>query len=212
MPGKLYLTSGGYIDGQYGEKMDKVFKEECSNKRILIVDNGTITGSNKKGPMNAKENFNEIGAEVDIITLTQDNLDIIFDYDVIYISGGDCAPLAFLADTTDAGEYLLKYLSKGGIVVGESSGSILFGNDFKWYYDVKKGTKPKYDVVLPSWKGLGLVDDIIYPHYDKANDSQKEKIREYCKENNVNINCMEDDDWIEYNYLDLVKKNTNNRR
>lgn len=205
MEGKLYLTSGGYIDGAYGEKMYKVFSEECSNKRVLLVDNATITGSNTGGPSKIIKNFNNIGASVDQITLDSDNLDVLADYDVVYFTGGDCAPLAYLANNSQLKDKIMNYLSKGGVVIGESAGSILFGPSFKWYYDVKKGTKPKYDIELPSYTGLGIVSDYIYPHYNKANDSQKEKISEYCKLNNVKINCMEDDCFLEYSYLQLKK-------
>lgn len=206
MKGCLYLTSGGYIDGQYGEKMGEIFENVCSNKKVLLIDNATITGSNTKGPMNIIKNFNNIGAQVDRITLDSNNFNMIFDYDIVYITGGDCAPLAYLAMYEDIAKAFTKYLTEGGIVFGESAGSIFFGQDFKWYYDVKKGTKPKYDIELPSWSGLGLVDVKLYPHYNKADDNQKNKIDIYCEENNCEILCMKDDDFVVINNL-LTKNN-----
>ena len=208
MKGNLYLTSGGFIDGQYDEKMGEIFQNVCSNKKVLLIDNATITGSNTKGPANIIKNFNNIGASVDRITLDSDNLDVIFGYDVVYVTGGDCAPLAYLAMDEDVSKTFTKYLNEGGIVFGESAGSIFFGKDFKWYYDVKKGTKPKYDVELPSWSGLGLVDIKLYPHYNKADDNQKGKIKNYCKDNNCEILCMKDDDFL---IIDNLFINSNKR-
>lgn len=207
MEGKLYLTSGGYIDGAFGEKTGKVFEDVCSNRSVLLVDNATVTGSNTRGPGKIIKNFNNIGASVDQITLDSDNLDVLANYDIVYFTGGDCAPLAYLASNSQLKDKIMNYLSKGGVVIGESAGSILFGSSFKWYYDLKRGTKPKYDIELPSYDGLGIVSDYIYPHYNKASDTQIEKIREYCKVNSIKINCMEDDCYLEYSYLQLKKNN-----
>ena len=94
------------------------------------------------------------------------------------------------------------------MIIGESAGSIIFGEDFKWYYDVKKGTKPKYDIKLASYKGLGLIDEKIYPHYNKANEEQRTKIEDYEKRKNVIISKMNDGDWFEEiflnNNIDLI--------
>lgn len=211
MKEKLYLTSGGFIDGAYGEMMENSFKRVCSGKKVLLIDNATTTGSNTKGPDSIINNFTRIGAQVDRVTLNSDNLDIIFDYDVVYVTGGDCAPLAYLAMDDRVREKFVKFLNDGGVAFGESAGSIFFGTDFKWYYDIKKGTKPKYDVELPSWKGLGLIDKKIYPHYNKASDSQKEKIEDYCIENKTSIICMKDGDCLG-SYKILNKKQSNNKR
>ena len=118
----------------------------------------------------------------------------------MYFTGGDMAPLGELV-TEKVKDCLTHFLSNGGVIVGESAGSIIFGEDFKWYYDVKKGTKPKYDIKLPSYKGFGFIEENIYPHYNKASEQQKTKIEEYEKQTNTSITRMSDGEWFEETFL-----------
>lgn len=194
--GKIIVTSGGYLDGQRGEKLDTVISDSCKGKKVLILSNATITGSNVKGVPNIKTNFEKLGCVVDVIYLTDDNIEQIHEYDVVYITGGDMAPLAEMV-TPKIKENILQFLTGGGTIIGESAGSIILGEDFKWYYEVKKGTKPKYDVILPSYKGFGLIDFTIYPHWNKVKQEQREKVKEYSKTSQIKIVPMEDGEWIE---------------
>ena len=86
------------------------------------------------------------------------------------------------------------------VYIGESAGSIILSNDVKYVYDIKKGTKPKYDVVLDTYKGLGLIDIYIYPHYQKANEDMQQRTSEYELNNNFKITRLNDGDIITYNY------------
>lgn len=73
-----------------------------------------------------------------------------------------------------------------------------FGKDAKWYYDIKKGSKPKYDVSLKTYKCLGFVKENIYPHYNKATEEMKQKAKIYSEQNTIKITPLEDGEWIEY--------------
>ncbi len=204
MDGRLILTSGGYLDGQRGEELDALIKDVASLKKVLFVDNATTTGSNVKGVSNIVENFKNLGCEVDVITLEQQNIDCIFNFDVIYITGGDCMPLITLANTTDFNDRICEYLNNGGVVIGESAGSIIFCEDLEYYYEIKRGTKPKYDVILPTYKGVGLIDECIYPHFSK--DKNKQKVLDYF-ENHKELKplLMSDGEWVEINTLNRNK-------
>lgn len=204
MEGRLILTSGGYLDGQRGEELDSLIESVSSGKRVLFVDNATTTGSNVKGVINIVGNFEKLGCNVDVITLTQSNLDCICNYDVVYITGGDCMPLIYMANNTDFNDVICKYLSNGGVVIGESAGSIIFCEDLEYYYNIKRGTKPKYDVILPTYKGVGLINECLYPHFDK--DKNKEKILQYFENHKELIpHLFSDGEWIEINMLDRNK-------
>ena len=198
--GKLLITSGGYLDGQRGLELDKRIEELSAGKRVLIVTNATSTGSNIKGVPIIKNNFQQIADMVDLIHLTEENIKQIKKYDVLYITGGDMAPLGEIV-TEKIKDYLINFLSNGGIIIGESAGSIIFGEDFKWYYDIKKGTKPKYDVKLSSYKGFGFIEENIYPHYNKASEQQKTKIEKYEEQTNTTITKMNDGEWVEEIFL-----------
>lgn len=194
--GKLILTSGGYLDGQRGPECDAIIEKYSRGKKILIADNATLTGSNTKGIPVLVNNFAKIGNDVEVLSLNKDNLHRIFEFDVVYITGGDCTPLIELANNTDAKNVFKTYLQSGKTVIGESAGSIIFGKDLKFYYDIKKGTKPKYDVELPTYKGFGFVDINFYPHWNKASDETKLKVADYEQNNNIKITGVEDNRFI----------------
>lgn len=205
--GKLIITSGGYLDGQHGEELDKRIEELSSKKKVLIVTNATSTGSNVKGIPIIKKNFEQVADVVDLILISEDNINQIKNYDVVYFTGGDMAPLGEIV-TERIKDAIINFLSNNGVIIGESAGSIIFGEDFKWYYDVKRETKPKYDIELPSYKGFGLIEENIYPHFNKANEEQRVKIEDYENHNNVTISKMNDGEWFEEiflnNNIDLI--------
>ena len=70
--------------------------------------------------------------------------------------GGDPRYLLDLVETTNIKEILTKFLKSGGIYIGESAGSMILGNNLKWIWEIKKGTKPKYDIEPTSYEGLGF--------------------------------------------------------
>ncbi len=197
--GNLILTSGGYLDGQRSEKCDSVIENVCSNKKVLVVNNATLTGSNLNGLSVILNNFKNITPNVTQISLNNNNLSTINNFDVIYITGGDLAPLIKLVESSSLKKAIISYLKNGGCVIGESAGSMIFGKDLKWIYNIKRGTKPKYDVNLVTYKGLGLVDINFYPHWNKATDDIKERVSSYEISNNITITRVKDGDYLEFN-------------
>ena len=195
--GKLILTSGGYLDGQRGDKCDKLIEKYSSGKSILLIDNATITGSNTKGIPILLSNFNKIAKSVSQLTITKDNLNSIKKYDTIYIIGGDLFPFIKLISECNLKNAFLNYLKQGGVIIGESVGSMIFGKDLKWVYDIKKGTKPKYDIILKSYKGLGIVDINFFPHWNKISNSLKEKTLNYEQEFDIKITKVNDGEFFE---------------
>lgn len=77
---------------------------------------------------------------------------------------------------------------------------MIFGKDLKWCYDIKRGTKPKYDVVLPTYQGLGLTYVNFFPHWDKASEELKIKTQNYEKEHKMNITKVSDGEFIEIKF------------
>ena len=192
--GKLILTSCGYL--HIVPKCNNIIENVAKKKKVLIINNATITGSNKAANQILPETFSRIADCVDIVTITPENIDMIFDYDVVYIAGGDAEPLLELAKNSNVKEKLEEFLENDGIIIGESFGSMIFGKSLRYIYDIKKGTKPKYDKELDSYNGFGFLDINIYPHWDKAKDELKQKTEEYEKEHDIVITKMCDGDYI----------------
>ncbi len=194
--GKLVLTSGGYLDGERGKECDKIIEELTKNKRVIFIDNATLTGSNKKGIPIILNIFNNIVKSIEQISINERNIQTINNYDVLYITGGDLLPFLQLFEKCSLLENFSCYLKQGGNIIGESVGYMIFGKDLKCVYEIKKETKPKYDVELSSYKGLGLVDINFFPHYNKASDEMKQKVLEYQNKNNLVISRVCDNDFI----------------
>lgn len=191
----VVLTSNGFNNlSNRSEEIDNLFKEVACDKKVLIICNAAREESVNR--VDIKKNFEYIGAAiVDTIDLDKNNAGKILEYDVVYSLGGQIQKLLECIHETSYKEYLIKFLEKG-IFIGESSGAIVLSNDVKYYYDIKKGTKPKYDVVLNSYKGMGITNKNIYPHYNKESEEMRRKIKEYEEANNIVITPLNDGEFI----------------
>ena len=197
----IIVTSGGFntINNYVSEENIKLFKKLSNNKKVMVLANAAPIGTgNYKARDNVKENFINVGAkQVDIIDMDNSNLDLILDYDIIYALGGNLTPLIELNKNPKLKNNILKFL-ENGIYIGESAGSIFLQKDAKDYFDIKKGTKPKYDVELDTYECLGLIDILIYPHFQKTNEIMQNKTKEYEKEHNIEITRLNDGEIIIY--------------
>lgn len=193
----IVLTSNGFHnESKRSKEIDNVFKEVAENKSVVIILNATKEGSNVQNIQAVKENFENVGASiVNLLTVDSQNVEEILKYDVIYAMGGD--PRILLDDfwSCNFKEYLIKFLEKG-IYIGESASSMVLCDNLKWVWDIKKGTKPKYDFLPKTFEGLNLVKERIYPHYNRASSEIRVKIEEYEKINNIEITRLNDGEFI----------------
>ena len=201
MEENIIITSNGFINSSVRSKeIDELFKKVSKGKKVLIIDNAASSpeiSTNYPQRVNVQKNFLNVGAKkVDIVTLNKDNTDLVLNYDVIYVLGGSVTELIKLVNKTDIREKLMHYLEKG-IYIGESAGSIILSDDTKYIYDLKKGTKPKYDVKLDTYKGLGFIDINIFPHYSTSEEYVQKRVNNYNKKKITKLNNGE---YILYNY------------
>lgn len=193
----ILLTSNGFHDkSKRSKEIDKVFKKVAKDKRVVIILNATKEGSNVQNIDDVRKNFERVGTEiVDLLMIDRQNLEEIFNYDVIYAMGGD--PRVLLDDFWDCNfkQYLIKFLEKG-IYIGESASSMVLCDNLKYVWNIKKGTKPKYDIIPKTFEGLNLVKQRIYPHYNRVSEEQKQKIDKYEKEHDIKITRLNDGEFI----------------
>lgn len=194
MKNNIIYTSNGIIGTKFSEEF---IIKNLIEKRILVIDNGTYnTGNYHERQKNVEQFYNYGAKEVEMITINKDNTRDILNYDVCYVMGGSIANLVELVHTTNIKEVLGNFLEKG-IYIGESAGSIILDEDVEWYFDLKRGTKPKYDRIFEDYKGLGFINQHIYPHYNKEDNNGIKKIEEYKD----SIKTLNDGDYIEYNKI-----------
>lgn len=199
----IVLTSSGFNDlYNFVSKQNKDFLHSITkNKKVMVLSNAAPEGT---GNFIAREcvrkNFVGVGAkQVDIIDISDANLSQILDYDIIYVLGGDPFYLIELNKNPKFKETIVKLL-KTGIYIGESAGSMILCDDLEWAYIVKKGTKPKYDIKLKTYKGLGLTKYKIFPHWNKVSDSVKTKTINFEKDKLIEITKLNDGDIIKIKY------------
>lgn len=175
----IFLTSNGFNNfGHRSQEIEQLFTDLANGKTVLLIGNAAKI-SNFASRETVKQNFLNVGAtKVDLLDLDESNLDRVFDYDILYCLGGDIGELITLVNSTDFKEKLIKYLETG-IYIGESAGSMILDSDLEWCYEIKRGTKPKYDIILPTYKGLGFIDEHIMPHYDTLTPELIAKMQKY---------------------------------
>lgn len=193
MRNNLFFTSNGIIGTNFSKEF---IEEKIRDKKVIIIDNGAyFTGNYEKRQENVEKLYEYHAKSVTLVTIDSKNVNEIFDYDVCYVLGGSIANLVELIHSTNIKEVLKKFLEKG-IYIGESSGSIILDEDVEWYFNLKRGTKPKYDRTFESYSGLGFINQHIYPHYNKEKEEGIKKIRGYHEK----IDCLKDGEYREFYY------------
>ncbi|MBE5821893.1 MAG: hypothetical protein E7311_04835 [Clostridiales bacterium] len=200
----ILLTSAGFndINNYVSDENREMFKNISKNKLVVIIANAAPEGTgNFIARENVKQNFISVGAKkVDVLDLNNSNIDELLNYNIIYALGGNITHLIELVHKTKFKDILVDFLKKG-IYIGESAGSMILCDDLKWAYELKRGTKKKYDVILDTYKGLNITEYRIFPHFNKASDEMKEKIKNFEENNNIQITRLNDGEIIKINYI-----------
>lgn len=195
----ILVTSAGFnsINNFVSEENIRKFEEISKGKKVMILANAAPAGTgNFIARLNVQENFMKAGAvKCDVIDIDENNMQELLNYDIIYGLGGNTTHLLELSNNIRFVKIMNTFLEHG-LYIGESAGSVFLSLDAKYYYDVKKGTKAKYDVILNSYKGLGCIGINVYPHFNKATDEMKEKIIQYEKNSNIKITRLNDGDIV----------------
>lgn len=200
----VVLSSSGFndINNFVSDENRQLFARIANGKKVMVLANAApSTSGNYVARENVAENFKKVGAvQADIIDLDNTNLGLMDNYDIIYGLGGDPGLLIELVNKTDFKKYFVNFL-KHGVYIGESAGSMIMADDLSWVYYVKKGSKPKYDIVLDTYKGLGLTKKLIFPHVNKEGEEMMNRAKQYEIDNGVSLTRLQDGEYI----TELVK-------
>lgn len=191
MKNHIVCTSNGIIGTKFPQEF---INKNISKKSIIVVDNASYGTSNyNKIQENIEQFYKYTAKNLELITIDKSNIEKILNHDVCYVMGGSIANLVEMIHTTNIKD-ILKIFLENSIYIGESSGSIILDEDVEWYFDLKRGTKAKYNVTFENYKGLGFINQHIYPHYNKEEINGINKILNYNEE----IITLNDGDYIEY--------------
>lgn len=160
--GKLLLTSSGLASENIIQKL-KAIVANSENRTVAIITTAAEGKENNKYSQVAKEQFNDMGLScVDFIDLETEPLKDLSSYGIIYVCGGNTFKLLKFAREANFKISVEDLLSRNGIYIGVSAGSIIVGPSIKIASEIQPDLN---DVGLRDLTGLGITDLIILPHY-----------------------------------------------
>jgi len=135
---------------------------------VFITTASEVEGGNKKWLKDDRDALVDVGFKVVDYTITGKNekqiKNDLNEFDVICFSGGSTLYLLEKIQESNCIEVIRDFVLDGKIYFGISAGSEIAATNVYSVYtpdDVKKASN------LKGYKGLGLVDFIIFPHWGK---------------------------------------------
>lgn len=135
-------------------------------------------------------------SDIDVFKLGKEKFVTDKEYDVVFVCGGNTFDYLDRIRKTGLAEYLLSFSKKEeSVYVGVSAGSIVAGPDISIAGWGSEGDEN--NINLKDFKGLGLIDFLIYPHY---REDLKDEVDEFRKKTGQEIIELKDDQAFVLNY------------
>lgn len=156
--GKLLLTSDGFESPELGQVFLEIAGKPASELTVLFVPTAAVTPEQRHNAQLSRAELHDLGIRAQNLRVLELNRPVSPDEavgkDLIYVCGGDTLHLLTQARAVGFDRLLAAHLSRGGLYVGVSAGSILVGP------------------VVRGQAGLGLVDCVILPHYHQGMEAR----------------------------------------
>jgi dipeptidase E len=143
--------------------------------------------------------------EIKFIDFENDNIESIENFDITIILGGNPFYLFYFAQKSGAYEILQNAYNKQKIIMGISAAAFLLttGMEYVPVYNTFFNEDPQKGntIDLLNLKGIGLSDDILFPHYDKFSAmvyNLEEKISLIEQKSAIKITRLRENDVIIY--------------
>jgi len=138
------------------------------------------------------------GYQITDFTLTgkskTDVMEMLNETDFVFVSGGNTFFLLQEMRKSGFAELIHEYIAKGMIYGGSSAGSIVAGPDISL---AKELDDPQLAPDLKDYKGLGLVDVVVLPHWGSEHfRSRYEKVMMSGYKKGLKILLLTDDQYL----------------
>ena len=172
----LILTSNGLSSPAMIEKMKPILKGFV--KSVIITTASVGYKENDWHIPRLKSELQLCGLSVDYFDFDNQNPELLLDYDVIEISGGNPFYLLQSMKNSDCIE-IMKEISESKVIIGISAGALVLQNNI----NLVAQFSPEMDegINLSDLSGLALTDVEILPHYSRF-ISRFERFEERAKE------------------------------
>ena len=159
---KLFLSSQGLVNEQLTEQFLS-FSENC-HKVLIITTAAEIYKEKNKHNIQLKAQLDYLGFHASFIDVACENPEPLKHTELIIMNGGNPYYLLYHLKKSGA-DQILKTLIKDEVPVkGISAGLLVFMHNLAV---IDLLTPHMNTVDLADKNGLGLVDEIIIPHYDR---------------------------------------------
>lgn len=159
---RLFLTSSvNFVAQDIAKKINQ------KNLKLAFITTPTeVEEGDLQWPKDDRQSLVNAGFLVTDYTITdksrEDIENYLKDFDVIYMSGGNTFYFLKKIQESNCADVIRDFVKNGKIYIGTSAGSVVAGPDILPMRDLEKFNKvPK----LEDYKGLGLVNFIIMPHW-----------------------------------------------
>ena len=182
---KLLLTSAGFSTTQISKKFLELANKPADKIKIVFIP--TASRNDKEYHETAKKELFNLGIKKEnLVVLDVDhkiNFDEIRDFDVMYICGGNTFYLLAKMKEFGFDKTIREFVSSGKLYIGVSAGSILAGPNIE-----VSAPYDSNDIGLKDFTSLGLADIIVFPHFQRKEESQLEFFRKKLGKEIVPLN------------------------
>lgn len=165
------------------------FEKELKGKRVTFIPTASKVESVTFYVDSAKKTLESLGLiidELDIAIATQEEIQFkLSQNEFIYITGGNSFYLLYELRRTGADQIIQKEVNAGKLYIGESAGAIVTAPDIEYIQGMDQREKAPN---LSYFKGLGLVDFYMLPHY--TNEPFKRVAKQIEDSYQLNLNLM----------------------
>lgn len=189
----IVLTSNGLTGNQIREYFKKL---KYKTVAIIVTADPIYRDQNWKA-MSTKEEFNQLGYEVDFIDLEFQSPNQLLKYDILYFNGGNPFYLLHHIRLTNTKIILEKMMQDGKVISGGSAGSVILGQSIALIHEFDPQMND--EVQLEDFTGLNLTDINLCPHFSRyiyRYESFDKRITQFEQNNTIQITRLNDGEAI----------------
>lgn len=176
--GILLLTSAGFLNPNIAKSVIDSIQDPTS-KKVAIVTTASEGKEKNKYSVLAKQQLESMGfGTVDFVDLETQGSEMIPDYDVVYVCGGNTFYLLKFARESNFKNSVLELLAKGGLYIGVSAGTVLVCPSTIIANEIEPDPN---DVGITDFTGFNLTDLTIHPHYEEWQEPQAQTFEKKYK-------------------------------
>lgn len=173
--GKLFLTSTGLSSENIAKKFQSFFTDPAKESVAIVTTAADGKEQNKYSQL-AKKQFESMGfLKIDFVDLETEPTKDFSQYTIIYVCGGNTFKLLKFAREANFKTTVKNLLSRNGVYVGVSAGSIIVGPSI----DIANEVEPDpNDIGLEDLTGFNITELIILPHYSPEMEDDTKKFEQ----------------------------------